>query len=333
MEAARAGEVAGRVLGELQKVIVGQNEPLRQAVVALLAGGNALLEGVPGVAKTLTARALSHVTGGRFRRIQFTPDLMPSDITGVNIYNTATGEFVFRPGPIFADLLLADEINRAPAKTQSALLEAMEERQVTVDGVSRPMSPVFTVFATQNPVELEGTYPLPEAQVDRFMLKILLGYPEEDVEALILDRVEGGFDATDLASADVATLLDVKTLSDLRATVRQVRVEEPVRRYITSIVRATRTRPDVALGASPRAAVMLMLAAKAHSVLVGRDFVTPDDVKAMALPALRHRLILLPEVEVEGGTPDDCVRDLLLGIEVPRLPLSAESTGAPGAGM
>ena len=318
MEIQRANELADRVLAELRKVIVGQDDVLDQMVVALLAGGNALLEGVPGTAKTLMARALSHVTGVSFKRIQFTPDLMPSDIVGVNIYNTATGEFVFRPGPIFTDIVLGDEINRAPAKTQSALLEAMEERQATVDGISHPMSSLFTVFATQNPVELEGTYPLPEAQVDRFMLKIVVGYPNEALESLILDRVASGFDATDLMTAHVETVLDVETLLDLRATVRQVRIEEPVRRYVTRIVRATRDRPQVSLGASPRAGVLLMAAAKAHAVVAGREFVTPDDVKAMALPALRHRLVLLPEVEVEGRTSDDCIQELLAGAEVPR---------------
>ncbi len=309
---------AARLLGELRKVIVGQDEAVEQMVVATLAGGHALVEGVPGTAKTLMARALAHVSGVAFRRIQFTPDLMPSDIIGVNIYNTATGTFVFRPGPIFADVILADEINRAPAKTQSALLEAMEERQATVDGVPHAMSPVFSVFATQNPVEFEGTYPLPEAQVDRFMLKILVGYPPEDQEAAILDKVEAGFDATDLATARLTAVLDGASLAALRASVRKVRAEEMVRRYVTQIVRATRVMPQVSLGASPRAAVMLMLASKARAVLDGRDFVTPDDVKAMAPPTLRHRMLLAPEFEVEGRTADDCLRELLVGIKVPR---------------
>jgi MoxR-like ATPase len=309
---------AARLLEELGKVIVGQDEAVEQMVVATLAGGHALVEGVPGTAKTLMARALAHISGVAFRRIQFTPDLMPSDIIGVNIYNTATGTFVFRPGPIFADVILADEINRAPAKTQSALLEAMEERQATVDGVPHAMSPVFSVFATQNPVEFEGTYPLPEAQVDRFMLKILVGYPPEAEEAAILDKVEAGFDAADLATARLTAVLDGASLAALRAAVRKVRVEEMVRRYITRIVRATRAMPQVSLGASPRAAVMLMLASKGRAVLDGRDFVTPDDVKAMAPPTLRHRMLLAPEFEVEGRTADDCLRELLVGIKVPR---------------
>jgi MoxR-like ATPase len=250
--------------------------------------------------------------------VQFTPDLMPSDIVGVNVYNTATGEFIFRPGPIFAGIVLADEINRAPAKTQSALLEAMQEHQVTVDGVAHAMPPVFTVYATQNPVEFEGTYPLPEAQVDRFMLKILVGYPSAELEAAILDKTEAGFDANDLATSGAQSVLDASILEDLRATVRRTHLEEKVRRYVTAIVRATRSLPQVSLGASPRAGVMLMLAAKAQAVLGGRDYVTPDDVKAMALPALRHRLLLMPEVEIEGRTTDDCIKELLLGVPVPR---------------
>jgi MoxR-like ATPase len=313
-----ASEIVGRLRTELSKVIVGQEEVLDQMLVALLSGGHALLEGVPGTAKTLMARALSHVAGVSFRRVQFTPDLMPSDIVGVNIYNTSTGEFTFRKGPIFTDVLLADEINRAPAKTQSALLEAMEERQATVDGAAHAMSGVFTVFATQNPVEFEGTYPLPEAQVDRFMLKISLEYPSEEAEVQILDKVEEGFDAADLESVQLARVLDDTALVGLRATVRGMRVEPMVRRYITRIVRTTRTLYQVSLGASPRAAVMLLRAAKAHAVMAGRDYVTPDDVKLMALPVLRHRMLLMPEIEVEGRSTDECVRELLLKIEVPR---------------
>jgi len=318
MDINRANETARRVVDELRKVIVGQDEVLEQMVAVLLAGGHALLEGVPGTAKTLMAWALSCTTSASFRRIQFTPDLMPSDILGVNIFNTATGEFAFSAGPIFADIILADEINRAPAKTQSALLESMEERQATIDGVPHAMSGIFTVFATQNPVEFEGTYPLPEAELDRFMLKISVDYPTEETEGIILDKVEAGFNASDLSTARIEAILDVPALEDLRTTVRSVHVEQPVRRYATQIVRATRSMPQVSLGASPRAAVMLMLAAKANAVISGREYVSPDDVKAMAAPVLRHRLIILPEFEVEGRTADDCIRELLLAIEVPR---------------
>ncbi len=318
MDIPQAGQHARRIVDELAKVIVGQEEALEQMTVALLAGGHALIEGVPGTAKTLMARTLAHVTGTEFRRIQFTPDLMPSDILGVSIYNTATGAFVFRPGPIFSDIVLADEINRAPAKTQSALLEAMQESQATVDGTSHALSETFTVFATQNPVEFEGTYPLPEAQVDRFMLNIFVGYPAEEVEAEILDRSDAGFDASDLSTAALETVLDRPALGAIRAAVRSVHMEEDVRRYVTRIVRATRDLPEVSLGASPRAAVLLAQAAKAFAVVQGRDFTTPDDVKAMAPPALRHRVLLLPEAEVEGRTPDETLRELLLAIEVPR---------------
>ena len=318
MDIQKATELSHRVLDELRKVVVGQDGVIAHMMAAILAGGHALLEGVPGTAKTLIARSLSAVVGVAFKRIQLTPDLMPSDIIGVSIYNTATAEFVFRPGPIFADLVLADEINRAPAKTQAALLEAMQERQATVDGKTHPLSAVFTVFATQNPVEFEGTYPLPEAEVDRFMLKILIDYPAEDTEAEILDKVHAGFDSGDLTTAHLQPVLDLEALSQIRAVTRGLHVEQDVRRYITQIIRATRTMPQVSLGASPRAGVMLMLAAKAAAVLAGRQFVTPDDVKAMAGAALRHRIILHPEYEVEGRTADDCINELLTGIEVPR---------------
>jgi MoxR-like ATPase len=311
-------ERAGRILDQLGGVVLGQEEVLRQMLVCLLAGGHALLEGVPGVAKTLAIRALALALDLQFGRVQFTPDLMPTDLTGTDVLDELRREFRFHPGPIFTDLLLADEINRAPAKTQAALLEAMGERQVTSGGATRPLSPVFTVFASQNPVEYEGTYPLPEAQLDRFLLKIRVGYPPAEAERAILDRYAEGFSAERPDSFGVRPMLSAAELRELRDAVERVRVEPAVRDYITRVVRATRDEPTFALGASPRAGVALFLAARAEALLSGRDFVVPDDVKTLASPVLRHRVILSPEAEVEGQNADARIAALLETVPVPR---------------
>jgi MoxR-like ATPase len=278
-----------------------------------------LLEGPPGTAKTLLVRGLALAVQGVFRRVQFTPDLMPSDIIGVNVYRPESSRFEFRAGPVFCDLLLADEINRAPAKTQSALLEAMQERQASVDGELHPLSPAFTVFATQNPIEYEGTYPLPEAQLDRFMFKTVIGYPEEPQEREILRRHEAGFDASRVSTFPVAPVATIAGLLELREAVRAVRLAEEVLGYITAIVRGTRGFHLLALGASPRAAVMLAQAAKGLAALRGSPFVTPDDVRDAALPVLRHRVVLTPETEIEGTSPDQCLEQVIGRVPVPRL--------------
>jgi MoxR-like ATPase len=316
-EARIQSDAAHRIVEQLRRVILGQEAVLREAVLSLMARGHVLFEGAPGTAKTLLVRALSQVLGLEFRRIQFTPDLMPSDITGVNLL-TGQGGFTFRPGPLFGDLVLGDEINRAPAKTQAALLEAMQERHVTVDGTSHALSASFTVFATQNPIEFEGTYPLPEAELDRFLIKSLLGYPDETAERGVLNRVLEGFEAAEPASYGVSQVLDASGLAALREAVRRVRVEPSLVAYITSLVRATRDAPALTLGASPRASVALLKLAQAAALLDGREYVVPDDVKLLAPPVLRHRIAVAPELELEGVTPDQALRTILERIEAPR---------------
>jgi MoxR-like ATPase len=307
---------AQRVLEELRRVVLGQEAVLRETVLALIARGHVLLEGAPGTAKTLLVRVLSQVLGLEFRRIQFTPDLMPSDITGVNLL-TGHGEFTFRPGPLFGDLILGDEINRAPAKTQAALLEAMQERSVTADGVSHALSQSFTVFATQNPIEFEGTYPLPEAELDRFLIKSLLNYPSAEAEQGVLRRVLDGFEAAEPSSFGVTRVLDANGLARLREAARSIRVEPSLQAYITSLVRATRGAPALTLGASPRASVALLKLSQAAALLDGREYVVPDDVKANAPAVLRHRIAVAPELELEGVTADAALRTLIERIEAP----------------
>jgi len=307
---------ARRILEALRRVVLGQEAATREVLICLLARGHVLLEGVPGTAKTLLVRTLALALDARFVRIQFTPDLMPADITGITLL-TGTHEFVFRPGPVFADLVLADEINRAPAKTQAALLEAMQERTVTVDGTSHPLSPTFTVFATQNPIEFEGTYPLPEAELDRFMVKVQVGYPSAPVEQGILTRYVEGFEADRTDTYGVSPVMDAAGLERLRQTVDAVRVEPRITGYITAIVRATRGAASLTLGASPRAGVALFKAARAAALLEERDFVIPDDVKLLAPAVLRHRVNVAPELELEGVTADQALKAILDKTEAP----------------
>ena len=310
-------DVAQRLISQLERVVLGQQGAIRETLLAVMARGHVLLEGPPGTAKTLLVRALAQSLGLSFRRIQFTPDLMPSDITGVNFLGS-TGAFTFRPGPLFADLVLGDEINRAPAKTQAAMLEAMQERAVTVDGDTRALSPSFTVFATQNPIEFEGTYPLPEAELDRFLVKVLLSYPAADAEQGLLARILDGFDAATPASFGIEQVMDVEGLQALRTATRRVRVEPSLMGYIPALVRTTRDTPTLTLGASPRASVALLTLAQASALLDGRDYVIPDDVKALAKPVLRHRVQVAPELELEGVTPDAAVQTLFERVEAPR---------------
>jgi MoxR-like ATPase len=298
--------------------IVGQDAAIDDALIAFLARGHLLIEGVPGTAKTLLVRTIASALGIQFTRIQFTPDLMPSDVTGIAMLRDAGRGFEFQPGPVFTDLLLGDEINRAPAKTQSALLEAMAERQVTTDGVTRALSPLFTVYATQNPVEHEGTYPLPEAQLDRFLLKTIMGYPSRDAELTMLSQHEAGFNPERADVTLTERVLNEAEAIQLRALADAVRVAPDVLEYIASITRAPREEPTLSLGASPRATIALMRAARAAAVLEGRAFVTPDDVKDRVFATLRHRVTLSPELEVEGRSADDALAAILLRVVAPK---------------
>ena len=303
---------------ELQRVIYGQPTAIQSLLVAVSAGGHVLLEGVPGVAKTLLARSLAAALRCGFSRIQFTPDLMPADITGVSVFESATREFSFRPGPLFSDVVLADEINRAPAKTQAALLEAMQEYQVSVDGQSRALSRCFTVVATQNPIEYEGTYPLPEAQLDRFLMKVIVDYPGEEEERAMLRAMHSLSDRASQAHAIIQPVVGPEEILKLRTATHAIRVDDSVLDYTLRLIRQSRAFPSLTLGASPRAAIMLLQAAKALSLLRGKDYVTPDEIQLMTLPVLRHRIRLTPEAEIEGLTPDGCIQALLAQVDVPR---------------
>lgn len=310
--------MASAVRGEVAKVVVGQDQVVDGLLAGLIAGGHILLEGVPGTAKTLVARAMARAIDVSFRRIQFSPDLMPADVVGTNVFDLESQDFRLRRGPVFANIVLADEINRTPPKTQAALLEAMQEAQVTIDGVSHQLPEPFLVVATQNPVEYEGTYPLPEAQLDRFLMKVVVTYPSAEEEQRILSGHVGGMRMADLDALGVRPVAGPGEVLAARGELDAVVVDEGVVAYVSAIVRATREDPAVSLGASPRAGVSLLVASKARALLQGRAYVTPDDVKEMATAVLRHRLILHPEAEIEGSDADAVITDVLAAVPVPR---------------
>lgn len=312
----RLATAVERVRRELGKVIVGQHEFIDLLIAALFAGGHVLVEGVPGIAKTLTAKLIAKTLAIDFNRIQFTPDLMPSDVVGTTVFNLGASSFSFNPGPIFANIVLIDEINRAPAKTQAALFEVMEEQQVTVDGHTYPMGFPFFVVATQNPIEQEGTYKLPEAQLDRFLIKISLTYPDLEEEKHILRRFRYDFQLQQ--QADVQAVLTADDIRQCRKLVEQVHMRDELLDYIAAIVHRTREHPDLFLGASPRASLAVLRLAKAQAAMQGRDFVTPDDIRTVTFPVLNHRIILTPEREMEGYSPRDIIEDIIKQIEVPR---------------
>ena len=302
----------------LSQVIVGQPALVRQLLIALLANGHVILEGVPGTGKTLLVKVLAQLVQADFRRIQLTPDILPSDILGTNIFDLNTRSFILKKGPVFTEILLADEINRTPPKTQAALLEAMEEQQVTLDGESMPLPPLFWVIATQNSLEFEGTYPLPEAQLDRFLFKLLVDYPDAKAEKQMLLNSQAGFQSRRLDLARLKAIATVEQILQARQAAKAVKVEEPVLDYLLAVVQRTRQHPDLALGASPRAAVAWLQVSKAQAWLSGRDFVTPDDIKAIASPLLRHRLILRPEAQLDGLKIDAVIGSVLNQVPVPR---------------
>jgi len=317
-DVSRVQELYERTRTELAKVIVGQDDTVELLLVAMLCEGHVLVEGVPGTAKTLMVRALSRILGCRFNRVQFTPDLMPSDIVGTSLFHLGEGVFKFREGPVFSNFLLGDEINRAPAKTQSALLQAMEEVQITVDGTTYDLPEPFIVVATQNPVEQEGTYPLPQAQLDRFMFKVVMGYPTEEEEVRILAGHYAGSGTRELDRFGIEAVADIAVIRQCKETIRAIHVEEPVLRYIAALVRATRSDMKVSLGVSPRAGLQLLMGAKAQAAIHGRDYLIPDDVKRVVLPTFRHRLELYPGVELEGMGADDVLTGVMANVEAPR---------------
>ena len=307
-----------KIKAEAEKVIVGQTQLFEMLVVSLFSGGHVLLEGVPGTAKTLMAKTLAMVISGRFSRVQFTPDLMPSDIVGTSVYDLTTNQFNLKRGPVFTNVLLADEINRAPAKTQSALLECMEERQVSIDGVRHELDPPFIVLATQNPIEYEGTYPLPEAQLDRFLFKLNVDYPGSEMETQILINYHQGFNATQLEDVGIENVIDRALLQQCKDAIQDITVEESIFSYIVNLAEASRSSNELILGGSPRASIALLLAGKTYAAIQGRDYILPDDVKFLAPHVYRHRILLKADAEIEGLTPDDVIDRLLAEVEIPR---------------
>lgn len=310
--------IAEKINSELKKVIVEQEELLEFSFISLICGGHVLLEGVPGLAKTLMVRALSNTLDLEFKRVQFTPDLMPADVTGTKVFNMQSREFEIKKGPIFTNFLLADEINRTPPKTQAGLLEAMAEGTVSIEGDMMALPAPYMVFATQNPLEYEGTYPLPEALVDRFMMKIIIGYPSSGAEKEVLKRHNEGFSAMDLDKADVKTVCNASDIARCREEVKQVRVDDALMEYIVAIISETRNNPMIDIGSSPRGSISLLQCSKGYAAYQGRDFVIPEDIKRMAIPTLRHRIILKPELELEGIRPEQALSEILSKVKVPR---------------
>ncbi|HHV60068.1 MAG TPA: MoxR family ATPase [Clostridiaceae bacterium] len=309
---------AEAIIKEISRVVVGQYDFLEKIVIALLSGGHILIEGVPGIGKTLAARVLAKVIKADFKRVQFTPDLMPADITGTMVYDSSANKFYFKKGPLFTNILLVDEINRTPPKTQSALLESMEEGTVTIDGVTHVLEKPYMVIATQNPLEYEGTYPLPEAQLDRFMMKLVAGYIPQRFENMLLEKFNMGFDSSNIEEMELNAVCDYSDILRCREEIRNVRVNPEIINYITTIARLTRNSPSIMLGASPRAEIALLLCSKTYAAMQERDFVIPEDVKDLAVPVLRHRIIIRPEAGIDGISSDDAILNVLSKVEVPR---------------
>lgn len=311
-------EKAKAIIDEISKIVVGQYEFVEHLTVALLSGGHVLIEGVPGLAKTLASKVMAKTIAADFKRVQFTPDLMPADIIGTKVFDPKTTDFFLKKGPLFTNIFLADEINRTPPKTQAALLEAMEEKAISIDGETHKLGDPFMVLATQNPVEYEGTYPLPEAQLDRFLMKLIVDYIPQKFENMLLQKYNTGFDSKQIENQNINVVCTFEDLKRCKKEIQGVQVNEGIINYITSIIRATRNSPNLILGASPRASISLLLTAKTYAAIEGRNYVIPEDIKELALPVLRHRIIIKPEAGIDGLTNDDAIKNILSKVEVPR---------------